>query len=100
METRSIFIEGHLWFDKTGGNTYFSNRVWVNGKIAFTMGMEYGYDEQYSYRAIQELHSRGYLTGEKVPTMWELRDELKIDIYKSATYGKKSELFKAEMAVA
>jgi len=65
METRSIFIEGHLWFDKTGGNTYFSNRVWVNGKIAFTMGMEYGYDEQYSYRAIQELHSRGYLTGEK-----------------------------------
>ena len=52
METRSIFIEGHLWFDKTGGNTYFSNRVWVNGKIAFTMGMEYGYDEQYSYLSL------------------------------------------------
>ena len=91
---KSLFIEGRLWFDKTYGNTYFSNRVWVDGKIAFTMGMEYGYEEQYAYRAIQELHARGYIQGEKMPSVWELRDELKIDFYKSATYGKKSELFK------
>ena len=91
---KSLFIEGRLWFDKTYGNTYFSNRVWVDGKIAFEMGMEYGYDEQYAHRAIQELHSRGYFEGEKVPSIWEIRDNMKIDLYKSATYGKKSELFK------
>ena len=37
---RSLFIEGRLWFDKINGNTYFSNRVWVNGKIAFVMPFE------------------------------------------------------------
>jgi len=93
---KSLFIEGRLWFDKTYGNTYFSNRVWVDGKIAFTMGLEYGYDEQYSYRAIQELHKRGYIQGEKAPSVWELRDEMGIDFYKSATYGKKSEMFKED----
>ena len=93
---KSLFIEGRLWFDKTYGNTYFSNRVWVDGKIAFQMGMEYGYDEQYAHRAIQELQSRGYFEGEKAPSIWEIRDEMKIDLYKSATYGKKSELFKGD----
>jgi len=91
---KSLFIEGRLWSDKTYGNTYFSNRVWVDGKIAFQMGMEYGYEEQYAHRAIQELHSRGYFEGEKAPSIWEIRDEMKIDLYKSATYGNKSELFK------
>ena len=90
----SVFIEGRLWFDKTYGNTYFSNRVWVDGKIAFNMGMEYGYDEQYAHRAIQELHKRGYFDTEKAPSIWELRDHMQINLYKSASYGKKSELFK------
>jgi hypothetical protein len=90
----SVFIEGRLWFDKTGGNTYFSNRVWVDGKIAFSMGMEYGYDEQYAHRAIEELHKRGYFDTEKAPAIWELRDHMCINLYKVASYGKKSELFK------
>jgi len=90
----SVFIEGRLWFDKTYGNTYFSNRVWVDGKIAFNMGMEYGYEEQYAHRAIKELHKRGYFEGEKTPSVWEIRDEMGIDLYKVATYGKKSDLFK------
>ena len=90
----SVFIEGRLWFDKTYGNTYFSNRVWVDGKISFQMPMEYGYEEQYAHRAIEELHKRGYFDTEKAPSIWELRDHMQINLYKSASYGKKSELFK------
>lgn len=91
-DTRSIFIEGRLWFDKINGNTYFSNRVWVNGKIAFTMPLEYGYDLQFLHRALIELKDRGYTDTIK---LWELRDEQGIDVYYSDTYGKKSEMFKA-----
>jgi hypothetical protein len=94
----SIFIEGRLWLDKLNGSTYYSNRVWVDGKIAFNMGMAYGYEEQYLHAAIQELHSRGYFTGDK-PPIWELRDELGIAVYKSASYGKKSELFKEDKSL-
>jgi hypothetical protein len=89
----SIFIEGRLWFDKINGNTYFSNRIWINGKVTFEMPMEYGYEEMYVHRAIEYLHGRGYFVGEKVPSVWEIRDEMGIHFYKVATYGKKSDLF-------
>jgi hypothetical protein len=92
----SLFIEGRLWFDKINGNTYYSNRVWVDGKIAFSMGMAYGYEEMYLHAAIQELHSRGYFTGDKPPTVWDLRDGQGIAVYKSASYGNKRELFKGD----
>ena len=94
FELESVFIEGRLWFDKTYGNTYFSNRIWINGKVTFEMPMEYGYEEMYVQRAVQELHSRGYFAGEKIPSVWEIRDEMGVHFYKVATYGKKSELFK------
>ena len=88
---KSVFIEGHLWFDKSGGNTYFSNRVWVDGKVAFQMGLEYGYDLQYMNRALQELKDRGYTNTARA---YELRDEQGINLYHVAIYGKKNELFK------
>lgn len=90
-ETRSLFIESRLWFDKINGNTYFSNRVWVNGKIAFIMPFEYGYELQFLFRALSELKERGYTNTEK---LWDLRDAQGIDVYYSETYGKKSEMFK------
>lgn len=93
FELSSIFIEGRLWFDKVNGNTYFSNRIWINGSVVYEMPMEYGYDEQYVHRAIAYLHERGYFATEKVPSVWEIRDEMGIHFYKVATYGKKSELF-------
>lgn len=93
FDLESIFIEGRLWFDKTYGNTYFSNRIWINGKVAFEMPMEYGYEEQYFHRAIQHLQSWGYFAEGKTPSAWEIRDEMGVHLYKVATYGKKSELF-------
>ena len=88
---KSVFIEGRLWFDKVNGNTYFSNRVWVDGKIAFIMPMEYGYDLQFMHRALQELKERGYTDTARA---YELRDEQGINLYYSEAYGKKSDLFK------
>lgn len=93
FELESLFIEGRLWFDKVNGNTYFSNRIWINGKVVYEMPMEYGYDLQYLHRAIQHLHERGYFVSEKIPSVWEIRDEMGIHIYHVATYGKKSDLF-------
>lgn len=93
FDLESLFIEGRLWFDKINGNTYFSNRIWINGKVVYEMPMEYGYDLQYLHRAIQYLHDRGYFAGEKIPSVWEIRDEMGIHIYHVATYGKKSDLF-------
>ena len=90
-EIRSLFIEGRLWFDKINGNTYFSNRVWVNGKVAFVMPFEYGYEMQFLHSALNELVKRAYTNTN---TLWELRDEQGIDVYYSGTYGKKSEMFK------
>ena len=93
FELESLFIEGRLWFDKINGNTYFSNRVWINGKVTFEMPMEYGYDLQYLHRAIQLLQEWGYFKEGKTPSVWEIRDEMGIHIYHVATYGKKSDLF-------
>jgi hypothetical protein len=30
---KSLFIEGRLWFDKTGGNTYHAVKIEANGKV-------------------------------------------------------------------
>ena len=93
FDLESIFIEGRLWFDKVNGNTYFSNRVWINGRVIFEMPMEYGYEMQYLHRAIQKLQEWGYFAPGKTPSAWEIRDEMGVHFYHVATYGKKSELF-------
>ena len=93
FDLESIFIEGRLWFDKINGNTYFSNRIWINGRVTFEMPMEYGYEMQYLHRAIQHLQEWGYFKEGKTPSTWEIRDEMGIHFYHVATYGKKSELF-------
>ncbi len=55
------------------------------------MPFEYGYEMQFLHRALNELMERGYTN---TATLWELRDEQKIDVYYANTYGKKSEMFK------
>lgn len=94
FELESIFIEGRLWVDKVYGNTYFSNRVWINGKVAFEMPVKYGYGLQYVYSALREMHALDYFAGDEVPSPATVRDEMGVHFYHSATYVKKSELFK------
>jgi hypothetical protein len=90
---RSVFIESRQWFDKTYGNSYFSNRVWIDGKVAFVTGIAYGYDTQYIWDALSELYNRGYTNDSY--SLHGLRKS-GVDVYASYTYGKKSELFQPE----
>jgi hypothetical protein len=92
---RSLFVEARLWFDKSGGNTYFTARVFIDGKHAFTMPFQYGYDMQYLYEAGRELVKRGYLPAEyENKPLWRARDEFGFDFYHSDSYVLKRELFK------
>jgi hypothetical protein len=101
----SLFFEGRAWFDKTGGNTYHSVRIWVNGQIVAVVPMRYGYDNAYQVSAIEQLVELGYLPkaltdiGAEFPTReyptWRISKILGITIYSSLAYGNKGQLFKA-----
>lgn len=90
---KSLFIEGRLWFDKTGGNTYHAVRIEANGKVIGYIPMTYGYENHYLQTALEWLKSYG-LVSDEVKSIWELRKE--IHLYWASYYTKKTELFKAE----
>jgi hypothetical protein len=97
---RSVFVEARCWFDKTGGNSYFSARVWVDGKIVALLPFQYGYGNQYLYEANDELIKLGYIAEEfKGRPLWlGTREALGVDMYYSEAYGLKKEMFKNEVA--
>ena len=79
---KSIFIESRFWFDRSGGNTYFSNRVWVDGVLAFQTGIEYGVGSQYETSAIDGLVSVGLLPVECAgKPAYQVGKDLGIHIY-------------------
>jgi hypothetical protein len=89
----SLFIEGRLWFDKTGGNTYHAVRIEANGKVIHQIPITYGYENAYQYTALKWLQDYG-LVSEDIKSIWELRGL--IDIYFTSYYTPKRELWKAE----
>jgi hypothetical protein len=97
----SVFLEGRAWFDNSGGNTYHSVRIWVNGEIVSVIGLTYGYENAYQTTAITKLVELGYLPNtlgnnretREYPT-WQIERILEISIYSVLVYGKKSELWK------
>jgi len=56
----SMFVECREWYDKTYGNSYYSNRIWVDGEIVAVNIMTYGYGDAYVHAAIKTLHEMGY----------------------------------------
>ena len=50
-EIKSIVVSGKRWFDRKNGNTYFSNRVYIDGEYLDGINYEYGYDDMYIQRA-------------------------------------------------
>jgi hypothetical protein len=90
---KSLFIEGRLWFDKTGGNTYHAVRIEANGRVITHIPITYGYETAYQYTALKWLQDYG-LVSEDVKSIYELRQYS--DIYWVSYYTKKSELWKAE----
>jgi hypothetical protein len=108
QEGSSLFFEGRAWFDKSGGNTYHSVRIWVNGDIVAIVPLTYGYENAYQSSAISKLVELGYLPeiletngiearAEEFP-LFRLEKILGITIYSVLSYGKKSELWRAEQA--
>lgn len=69
---QSIFIEAREWFDKTGGNSYFSARISVDGEIVGYLPLQYGYESAYEFTAKAWLIGAGYLT-KPVASLWDLK---------------------------
>ena len=76
MKTKTIDIIAKEWFDRIGGNTYFSVRIILNYAMkdekTLYLPMEYGRDDQYRYTAFDYLKERGYITDVKeVEVYWQ-----------------------------
>lgn len=76
---KSLFVEAKEWFDKSGGNSYFSARIEVDGKVVGHLPFQYGYGSHFESAAAIWLTENGY-TGDIVAPLWRLREK-GIDVY-------------------
>lgn len=90
----SIFIESREWFDKSGGNSYFSTRVKVDGNFLYSSGVEYGYEEQHIHTALSSLAARGVIP-DNLATPYSLRSA-GVALYTVKYSTPRRELFKNE----
>lgn len=90
---RSVFVEGKTWFDKSGGNSYFSARIHIDGKLAMVLPFQYGYGSQYEYEAVKALWGNGKLPVGFDPdgALFRLRD-FGVDVYQTISEGKKADV--------
>lgn len=91
---RHIFVVGRRWFDKVNGNTYFSVKCYVDGKLIGYQPYEYGYGDQYMQRAAEFLHDAGiYPTPDYFKYPWQLaRDAGDTFTYTVADMSRKKDL--------
>lgn len=93
--TRSLFIEGREWFDKSGGNSYFSARIWVDGGQVAILTFQYGYGDQYLFEAQRKLTELGYLPeNTNNRGLWSIAQEMGFDFYSAKSECKKADMFK------
>ena len=72
----SLFVEAREWFDKTGGNSYFSARVSVNGELVGFLPFQYGYGSMYESAVREYLELSGYdIKPVPFAPLWQLRNE-------------------------
>lgn len=87
---KSIFIEAREWFDKSGGNSYWSAQIQVNKELVLTIPMTYGYDTAYVTGSLKALQEAGYIPKSN---LWEL-DPTQFHIYHTKYKTKKKEMYK------
>lgn len=93
--TTSIFIESRKWFDKSGGNSYFSNRIWVDGVPQIVTGLAYGHENACENAAIQSLIEHKILDAKfDGRPAWFVARETGIHIYTVQTDMRKRDMFK------
>jgi len=88
---KSIFIHGKQWLDRSGGVTYFSARVLVDGEEVARLPFQNGYGSQYVYEAQKALVSLNLIPDNARP-LWTLRDNLGIAIYEVLEVSTKREV--------
>lgn len=90
---RSLFIEGKTWFDKVNGNSYFSCRIHIDGKLAMVLPFQYGYGNQFEYEAMRALADNGKLPEGYSADSYAFRlREAGVDVYTSISEGKKADV--------
>jgi hypothetical protein len=91
----SMFVECREWFDKTYGNSYFSARVWINGKWKITLPFQYGYGDHFKSVAVRALVEEGFIPEQyENRPLWIIADEMQFDVYTSKANTTKKEMFK------
>lgn len=62
---KTVDVKAKEWFDKINGNSYFSARIIIDYTLpteqTIYLPFQYGYDEMYKQRAIEELKTRKLL---------------------------------------
>ena len=96
---RSIFVEARQWFDKSGGNSYFSARVWVDGVAVAVLPFQYGYESQYQYSAVSALVGLGVLPEDFANRpLWQAK-EFGFAVYSVIYEAKKADVVRFGKAV-
>ena len=94
-EIRSVFVECREWFDKVNGNTYFSARIWINGKWRITLPFQYGYGDHFKSVAVRALVAEGFIPKQYENLgLWVIADVMQFDLYTAKAETKKREMFK------
>lgn len=68
-------VEGRRWFDRSGGNTYHSVRIFHESKEIAYIPFSYGYDDGFLQTAIDWLFDNKYITEKVYGTLY-LRETL------------------------
>ena len=100
MKTNNVMITGRRFFDRDGGNTYFSANGYVNGEHVARIDYEYGYGDQYIDSMTSKLEELGFMPdrehyahGGAEPAWRYFRDDRKIPFtYEVTDVSAKKEL--------
>ena len=69
------------WFDKINGNSYFAATIIINYQMKtekrFILPFQYGYGDQYRFKAFEKLQKEGYIPKEE-KSFWMYCDKNKI----------------------
>jgi hypothetical protein len=90
-ELRSVLVEGRIWFDKNYGNSYHAVQIHANGLLIGTVGMTYGYEDQYLQTALAWLKAQNLVKPE-ASSLVALRS-VSTDVYATKTDCLKKELW-------
>jgi hypothetical protein len=69
MKIKTIDIQAKEWFDKQGGNSYFSAVITINhamkGEKQFYAPFQYEYGDQYGFQSMEQLVAEGVIQKPK-----------------------------------